>query len=405
VPDRFGSYTLHEELGTGGMASVHLADWQAQGGIRRRVALKRLYRHIADVPELLAMFIDEARLARYLRHPNIAQVYEFGRISGTYFIAFEFVPGPTVQQLVRQCDAHVGPIPIPVVLDLACQACDALDHAHDLCDEEGQPLGIVHRDVSPQNLIVSNAGFVKLIDFGLAKAKHSSVQSQAGIIKGKLNYVAPEYIAGALDARCDLWAIGVVLHELLSGRRLFDANDNFTTLDRVRNMPIPPPSQFNPEVAPVLDDIVLTALQRDPKKRWQKAAVMRTALENHARRLAPQPISKSQLVAWVEWAFAQKQKLREDSGISALHDILESEQIHTVDEFEDAATAFIKLPASSAAMLERRRESSLLLPVGEAMLKRRRQARVWPWVLGVLALTAGALAALAKLGVISSPHL
>src|SRR2546423_452760 len=207
VPERFGSYMLHEELGTGGMASVHLADWQAPGGVRRRVALKRLYDHIADVPELLAMFIDEARLARYLRHPNIAQVYEFGRISGTYFIAFEFVPGPTVQQLASQCDAHVGPIPIPVILDIACQICDALD--------------------------------------------------------------------------------------------------------RVRSMHIPPPSRFNPEVAPVLDDIVMTALQRDPAKRWQNATVMRTALENHARRLQPQPLTKAQLVQWVEWAFAQKQKLRE----------------------------------------------------------------------------------------------
>src|SRR6476646_4640835 len=159
MPERFGSYTIHEELGTGGMASVHLADWQSQG-VRRRVALKRLYRHIADIPELLASFIDEARLARYLRHPNIAPVYEFGRISGTYFITFEFVPGPTVQQLVRQCDAHVGPVPIPVVLDIACQTCDALDHAHNLRDEDRQPLGIVHRDISPQNLIVSNVGFV-----------------------------------------------------------------------------------------------------------------------------------------------------------------------------------------------------------------------------------------------------
>jgi serine/threonine protein kinase len=387
------------------MASVHLADWHPSGRPRRRVALKRLYRHIADIPELLASFIDEARLARYLSHPNIAQVYEFGRIAGTYFIAFEFVPGPTVLQLASHCHQHVGPVPIPVVLDIGCQICDALDHAHTLRDEEGQPLGIVHRDVSPQNLIVSNVGFVKLIDFGLAKAKHSSVQSQAGIIKGKLNYVAPEYISGALTARCDLWALGVVLHELLSGRRLFDTDDDYGTLDRVRSMTIPPPSRFNGEVSPVLDDIVLRALQRDPTKRWQSASEMRAALANHARRLSPQPLTKSQLVAWVEWAFAQKHKTREDSGISALHEILLSDQVQAIEDLEDAAAAFVKLPASSAAMMQRRRESALALPVGAAMLHRRRSTRIWPWLVGAAAIAVAGLLALAKLGVIAKPHL
>ena len=146
MAEKFGSYVIHEELGVGGMASVHLAESPA---VKSRVALKRLYPHVADIPELLAMFIDEARLARFLRHPNIARVYEFGRISGVYFIAFEFVPGPTVQQLQRQCDANVGPIPIPVVLEIGGQLCDALDHAHTLRDDAGQALGIVHRDVSP----------------------------------------------------------------------------------------------------------------------------------------------------------------------------------------------------------------------------------------------------------------
>src|SRR5690606_20752887 len=160
-----------------------------------------------------------------------------------YSIAFEYGQGPTVQQLARHCDAHVGYIPIPIVLEIASQLCDALHHAHNLCDEEGLPLGIVHRDVTPHNLIVSTTGFVKLIDFGLAKAKQSSVESHSGIIKGKLSYVAPEYLDGQLDVRCDLWAVGVLLHELLTGRKLFDAPDNFGMLEQVRSMPIPPPSR------------------------------------------------------------------------------------------------------------------------------------------------------------------
>ena len=420
MPERFGAYTVHEALGAGGMASVHLADWNPPGGPPRRVALKRLYPHIAENEELVAMFIDEARLARYLRHPNIAEVYEFGRIAGTYFIAFEFVQGPTVQQLAKQCDAHVGYIPIPIVLEIVAQLCDALHHAHGMCDEKGLSLGIVHRDVSPHNLIVSTAGFVKLIDFGLAKAKLSSVESVSGIIKGKLHYVAPEYLEGTLDQRCDLWAVGVVLHELLTGNRLFDSPDNFQLLEQVRKKAVPPPSRFRAEVTSALDDIVFKALDRDPRKRWPNAAALRAALARHAREYPP--VTKSQLVAWVEWAFGQKQKMRQDSGLNALHDIIESGRMQVVDDDDDAATVMIRLPATSAAVIERQRESVASMPavdvkrrgdkrearpIGQAMLSRRR-GPTWTWQLVALAAVAivlVTLAVLALFGVIDKPRL
>jgi eukaryotic-like serine/threonine-protein kinase len=381
VHERFGSYVIYEELGAGGLASVHLAK---SPQIKNPVALKRLYPHIADVRELVASFIDEARLARYLRHPGIARVYEFGRIKGTYFIAFEFVPGPTLQQLQRQCIEHVGRMPIPVVLEIAYQLCDALDHAHNLCDEHGQRLDIIHRDVSPSNVIVSSSGQVKLIDFGLAKTKQSTVQSQAGVIKGKLNYVAPEYISGRLDLRCDLWAVGVVMYELLTNRRLFDHSDNFVTLDRVRTMPIPAPSATNAEVPADVDRIVLKALERDPAKRWPSAAAMRKALEGHAG----QRLTQQQLVSWVEWAFKQKQQLsRDDSGASALYEIIESKELRPIHDLAE-------LTAISEAMEERRRESvALMPPVGAAMMQRRRSSDwVW-WVIAALVLCAGGIAA------------
>ncbi len=389
MPTRFGAYTVHEPIGAGGMASVHLADWRPPGGVARRVALKRLFPQIADSEELVAMFIDEARLARYLKHPNIAQVYEFGRIAGDYYIAFELVQGPTVQQLARQCAEHVGYIPVPIVLEIACQLCEALYHAHNLLDEENLPLGIVHRDVSPSNLIVSTVGFVKLIDFGLAKAKHSSVESNAGIIKGKLNYVAPEYLDGTLDVRCDLWAVGVVLWELLTGRRLFDAQDHRQMVDLVREMPIQPPSRYRPEVTSALDDIIATALQRDPSKRWQNAASLRAALAGQARGYPV--VTKSQLVTWVEWAFAQNKKSREDSGLAALAEI---------DENEDPGSALLRLPATSAAIDERKRDSVAAMPLESKILRPTAPSSRWPLFFAVIALVAAVAAALVILGIV-----
>ena len=363
---------IYEELGAGGLASVHLAKSPA---IKNPVALKRLFPQVAEIPELVQAFTEEARLARHLQHPGIARVYEFGRLKGQYFIAFEFVPGPTLQQLQKQCALTVGRIPTPVVLAIIEQLCDALDYAHTKRNEVGLHLGIIHRDVSPSNVIVSKAGQVKLIDFGLAKTKQSTVQSQAGVIKGKLGYVAPEYLSGKLDARCDLWALGVVMHELLTGRRLFDAVDVAGTLDRVRLMPIQPPSRANPEVPPTVDHICLTALERDPDKRWQTAAKFRAALQE----LGGTRLTQQQLVSWVEWAFAQKQRVpREDSSISALAEILDSKQVEVVGD----------LPAISEAIAQRQRESIAQMPVGAAMIQRRTSSRWWLWLV-LLFLLAG----------------
>ncbi len=371
MAERFGSYEIYEELGAGGLATVHLARTRA---VKEPVALKRLYPHIASIRELVASFIDEARLARHLRHPGIARVYEFGKLRGTYFIAFEFVPGPTLLQLKEHCNEYVGRIPVMVVLEIAYQLCDALEHAHNLRNELGHPLGIVHRDVSPSNVIVSSTGQVKLIDFGLAKTKQSTVHSQAGVIKGKLNYVAPEYLAGKLDARCDLWALGVVMYELLTGRRLFDAPEPSAILERVRTLPIPLPSQANPEVTKEVDDIVHKALARDPNKRWQNAGAMRDAIGV----AAAGRLTQRQFVSWVEWVFTQKQPLRsQDSGVSALHDILQSHEIEVVGE----------LPAISAAMMDRRRESVASIPqLGEAMLARSASGKWGMWLAIVLGL-------------------
>jgi eukaryotic-like serine/threonine-protein kinase len=311
VPEtRFGPYVVHELLGTGGMATVHLAETQSAGGFRKRVALKRMLPHLTDEPEIVDAFAREARLASHLHHQHIAQTFDLGVIEGTYYIAMELVPGPTLRQIMRQCESAAGAIPIEHAVDIALQVAGALDYAHNLAGEDGKPLGLVHRDVSPANIIVSGAGMVKLIDFGLAKVS-SSRSTKVGILKGKLSYMAPEYTLGRIDHRADLFALGVVLHEMLTGRPLFDAPTDADVIDQLRAMPIQPPSRWNPRVPPDLDNIVMTALQRDPSQRWQSATAMSAALQA-ASMVDNLVASPAALSTWVEWAFTQEP--REDVG-------------------------------------------------------------------------------------------
>ncbi len=302
-PERYGSYVVHEQIGMGGMATVHRAELAIKDGGVREVALKRLLPTLQK--EMVALFLDEARLLRYLQHPNIAVTYDSGRVFGTYFIAMEYVRGPTLKELVAHCGVTVGSVPQPITLYLAAQLCDALDHAHNRCDEDGHPLGIVHRDVTPANIIISDAGTLKLIDFGLAKAKKTTEQTAVGVIKGKFGYVAPEYIDGKLDLRADLWAVGIIMYELLTSRRLFDGPDAFETMMRVREMPIPRPSIANPKVTPELDEIVMRALHRDPAQRWQSAAEMRDRIRAEIARPGNAMDAKG-VSKWVNWVFEQK---------------------------------------------------------------------------------------------------
>lgn len=318
-PIRFGPYVVHELLGEGGMASVHRAERIGADGVRQPIALKRMWTELAEDRAFVEAFVQEARLASLLRHDNIARAHELGRLGGTYYIAMELVTGPTLQQVMAQCRTAAGAMPLPIIVEILLQLCDALDHAHNLRDEHGRPLGIIHRDVSPANVMLARTGTVKLIDFGISKAARARAQTEAGFIKGKLSYVAPEYTFGLLDARADLFAVGVIAHELIAGDRLFLADSDLETVGNVRDKPIQPPSRYDPRVPRELDDIVLTALQRDPDRRWQSAAAMRTALTALARDLGP--VSRDELRAWVAWAFACEP--RRDSMVVRLLDTWE----------------------------------------------------------------------------------
>lgn len=331
TPTAFGPYLVYEQLGEGGMAHVHRAELVSPSGLRKQVALKRLNTDACEDPALVAAFVHEAQLAARLHHPNIVQAYDLGKIDDTYYMAMELVPGPTLWQVMTLVQNGAGAVPLPIALEILIEICDALDHVHGLCDEGGKPLELIHRDVSPANIIISRTGAAKLIDFGIAKVRSARHATEAGIIKGKHGYVAPEYTYGHLDQRADLFALGVVAHELISGRRLFLADSGPATIANVRHLPVAPPSRFAPGVSSALDAIVLTALEREPGMRWQSAGALRAALVEEARK-QPVAISGPQIRDWVEWAFHQTP--RRDSSVDRCLDGLDP-SISIVIEIEE----------------------------------------------------------------------
>jgi eukaryotic-like serine/threonine-protein kinase len=302
--EEFGPYLVYERLGVGGMATVHRALERGIEGFERVVALKRLLPHLAEDASFIRSFVREAKLASTLQHPNIVQTLELGRVGATYFISMEYIDGRDVRKILRHARKVSGPPPINVTLALMLQLCDALDYAHNRTDTDGQPLGLVHRDLSPSNLLITRGGHLKVIDFGIAKAQSAQLRTQTGRVKGKLAYMPPESIAGKeLDARSDLFAAGVVFHELLTARPLFAQKNEYQTLLKVQRGEVAPPSTFNEGVPKELDDIVLRTLAATPDGRWESAAALRDALVSvrMARQLSATP---RDVQTWCDWAFS-----------------------------------------------------------------------------------------------------
>jgi serine/threonine protein kinase len=384
-PEVFGPYVVFEQLGVGGMACVHVAESRSAGGFRKRVALKRMLPHAAADPALVAQFTEEARLDARLHHPNIPQTFGFGEVEGRYFIAMELVAGPTVGQLLRQCQSAVGQLPLPIALHILVDVSEALDYAH---SQE-----VIHRDVAPTNIIVSSSGAAKLIDFGVAKAQTSQLKTQAGIIKGKLGYLPPEYLtSGKLDARADLWSLGVVAHELLTCTRLFDGTNDLQVLQQIRERPIEPPSRRNRSVPRSLDAVVMTALERDPARRWQSASAMRNALRGEIKDLHAH-ISNRQVLQWVEYAFSQTPE-NERSGVSELISMLDKvsdEPMITIEPDPDTA------PGRPTATIKRRLKQPKL-PSAPS------RARVRWWFIALLLVVAAAAGAVEYFGVDRIAH-
>ena len=288
----FGKYFLMKKLAAGGMGEVFLARQQGPAGFQKVLVVKKILGHLTESKEFVEAFLGEARLAAQMNHRNIVQVFELGEHEGAYFIAMEYVQGKSLRDLIDATSRRKERVPAELCRSLAEQICDGASYAHNLTDLAGRSLNLVHRDLNPQNVLISYGGDVKIIDFGIAKSELSTVKTEAGMIKGKFVYMSPEQsLAKKLDKRSDIFAIGISLYEMLTGVNPFHKNNIVLTLEAVQRYEPPPPSEYDPGYAP-FDPILSRALAKDRDRRYSDAAEMqddlrRVVLPRPPERLGP----------------------------------------------------------------------------------------------------------------------
>lgn len=315
----FGKYLLLERIAVGGMAEVFLSKSFGIEGFEKVIAIKRILPTMAEDDDFIEMFIDEAKIAGQLSHANIVPIYELGKIGDSHYIAMEYVWGKDLLQIMNRFRRMRKRMPPGMVAFIASKMCEALEYAHTKRDRRGQHLNLIHRDISPQNILVSYDGAVKLIDFGIAKAASRTTKTQAGVLKGKFGYMSPEQVRGLpIDLRSDIFAVGTCMYEMLTADRLFVGESDFSTLEKVRHAAVAPPSEMVPDVPPEFDAIVMKALAREPADRWQTAGEMQEALQEFIATQRP-PFTTSKMAAWMRSAFTKEQeeeKARLDSYAS-----------------------------------------------------------------------------------------
>ena len=328
-PTPFGKYYLLERINVGGMAEVFKAKVVGVEGFERIVALKRILPHIAEDEEFITMFIDEAKIAVQLQHANIAQIFDLGKVDDAYFIALEYVQGRDLRGIFDDLHRHSQTMPMPQVCYVIMQVCEGLDYAHNKRDAQGRPLNLVHRDISPQNVLIGYEGEVKLIDFGIAKAAGKASKTQAGILKGKFGYMSPEQVRGLpIDRRSDIFALGIIIYEMLTGQRLFVGESDFSTLEKVRNVEIVPPSSLNSKIPDALERIVLKALAKDVDDRYQNALDLHDDLQAFLYSVG-QFSSRKDLSVWMKRTFSAGLHVDEAPPLSPSAD--EIEEIEPVE--------------------------------------------------------------------------
>lgn len=282
----FGQYRLLEKVAIGGMAELFKAKQMGLEGFQRIVAVKRILPHLATNSDFVTMFIDEAKLAAQLNHPNIVHIYDLGKTDESYFIAMEYVEGRDLRSIMKESEPLGKTIPLSAAVYIAKKICSALHYAHTAKDSDGKQMKLVHRDVSPQNILISSSGEVKLVDFGIAKAASKASHTQSGALKGKLLYMSPEQAWGkTLDGRSDIFSIGTVLFEMLTSKKLFYGDSEMSILERVREAKLPDFEQYREIIPLQLEKIIRKALEKDPDKRYRDARNLETDLDKFVRNM------------------------------------------------------------------------------------------------------------------------
>jgi serine/threonine protein kinase len=307
-------YRVLSRLASGGMAEVFLAESAGIEGFKKQVAIKRVLPHLSEKKRFIAMFLDEARLSASLSHSNVAQVFDIGVGDSAYFIVMEYVDGADLKAVIESMKAAGKRFSVEAACFIAAKICEGLTYAHELRGTDGADLKIVHRDMSPPNVLITKHGEIKIVDFGLAKATSQLEKSEAGIIKGKFSYLSPEAAEGLeVDARTDIFAVGIILWEMLSGRRLFLGDSDYATVKQVQAAKIPSLHAENPAIPREIDVILARALARDPAARYSAARDLGRDLTSTLYKLG-RPVSAYDIAEIVRGAVALRQKTQPDKA-------------------------------------------------------------------------------------------
>jgi serine/threonine protein kinase len=344
VEGTYGPYRLVKKIAVGGMAEVFKAKRTGVEGFEKVVAVKRILPHLSDNKEFVDMFIDEAKMVAGLTHPNIVQISDLGKIEKSYYIAMEYVHGRDLRSILRRAKDRGLRLPLDLTVLIVSKVCSALEFAHRKKDERGRPMLIVHRDISPQNILISFEGEVKLTDFGIAKAATKARITDAGALRGKLLYMSPEQAWGKpMDRRSDVFSLGIVFYEMVTDQKPFLGSSEMSILEMVRECRVAPPSDVNPRIPEKLEKVVMTALERDPDHRYQDAAEMYRDLDRvlHER----QPPTANELTRFMELLFDEEERIEapppgaSDAADEAAHEV----------EFEHPADVASAEPPTSTA--------------------------------------------------------
>ncbi len=341
---RVGPYELLRRIGVGGMATVYLARRLGPEGFARIHALKVMHPNLARQPELVTMLMDEARLAARIQHPNVVGIVDLGEADGHLYIAMEYVDGIALDRLLAPKPNFR---PASLIVPIAMDALLGLAASHELTDEDGRSLELVHRDVTPGNVIVGTDGLARITDFGTAKARARATKTLPGIVKGKVGYVAPEVALGrGLDRRADLFSMGVLLWNALTGQRLYDTDDIAKNVAQLVTLDVPPPSTVGLRPPPLFDQPILTALARHPDQRFQDARAMHEALEDALAMFGGEP-PRRQIGEWVETSFARLLEKRRELADPSY----EVRPVALVEnEGEDSTVPFRTVPGETAEL-------------------------------------------------------